>query len=103
MIYNPDTGEILTRTPKSWLQITAFYLVYYSLLAAFWLVCLQIFFLTLPEGKPRYNSSSSYRGQLSSVHVPDIGPFQYQRKDRNRQRIGRQICQILSRMQRKIA
>ena len=56
MIYNPDTGEILTRTPKSWLQITAFYLVYYSLLAAFWLVCLQIFFLTLPEGKPRYKS-----------------------------------------------
>jgi hypothetical protein len=37
-------------------QIILFYLIYYSLLAAFWVACLQIFFLTLPEGKPRYCS-----------------------------------------------
>lgn len=69
MIYNPDTGEILTRTPKSWLQITAFYLVYYSLLAAFWLVCLQIFFLTLPEGKPRWTLDGSLIGSNPGVGI----------------------------------
>ncbi len=55
MIFNPETGEIFTRTPMSWLKITAFYVVYYSLLAAFWLICLQIFFFSLPEGKPKYD------------------------------------------------
>lgn len=69
MIYNPETGEIFTRTPKSWLQITAFYIVYYSLLAAFWLVCLQIFFLTLPEGKPRWTLDGSLIGSNPGVGV----------------------------------
>ena len=32
-------------------QITVFYCIYYSCLAAFWLACLNIFFLTLPENK----------------------------------------------------
>lgn len=69
MIYNPDTGEIFTRTPMSWLKITAFYLVYYSLLAAFWLVCLQIFFLSLPEGKPRWTLDGSLIGSNPGVGV----------------------------------
>merc|ERR1712037_483642 len=29
MLYNPDTGEVLTRTPLSWLKITVFYCIYY--------------------------------------------------------------------------
>ena len=29
MLWNPDTGEILTRTPLSWLKITVFYCIYY--------------------------------------------------------------------------
>eukprot|EP00091_Calanus_sinicus_P024948 TRINITY_DN925_c0_g1_i14.p2 TRINITY_DN925_c0_g1~~TRINITY_DN925_c0_g1_i14.p2 ORF type:complete len:103 (-),score=31.43 TRINITY_DN925_c0_g1_i14:979-1287(-) len=37
LLYNPDTGEVLTRTPLSWLKITVFYTIYYSCLAAFWL------------------------------------------------------------------
>ena len=32
------------RTPLSWLKITIFYLIYYSLLACFWIACLVIFF-----------------------------------------------------------
>jgi sodium/potassium-transporting ATPase subunit beta len=48
-LYNPDTGEVLTRTPLSWVKITVFYSVYYFCLAAFWIGCLQVFFLTLPE------------------------------------------------------
>jgi len=52
MLYDPNTGAILTRTPLSWLKITIFYLIYYSLLAGFWIACLFIFFQTLPS--PEY-------------------------------------------------
>merc|ERR1712210_211699 len=31
MLYNPDTGEILTRTPLSWLKITVFYCIFIKL------------------------------------------------------------------------
>jgi len=47
-LYNPDTGEFLSRTPLSWLKITVFYTIYYSCLAGFWALCLYIFFQTLP-------------------------------------------------------
>merc|ERR1711874_83297 len=30
LLYNPETGEILTRTPLSWLKIIVFYINYYS-------------------------------------------------------------------------
>merc|ERR1712137_1118841 len=48
-LYDPDTGAILSRTPKSWILITIFYIIYYSCLAAFWCGCLFIFGMTLPE------------------------------------------------------
>merc|ERR1711983_553928 len=48
-LYDPDNGTILSRTPKSWALITIFYTIYYSCLAAFWYVCLLIFFQTLPD------------------------------------------------------
>merc|ERR1712107_908303 len=35
--------------PLSWLKITVFYIIYYTLLACFWIACLVIFFQTLPE------------------------------------------------------
>ena len=64
LLYNPDTGEVLTRTPLSWLKITAFYIVYYSCLAAFWVGCLNIFFLTLPENQmgPKWTMDQSIIG-----------------------------------------
>ena len=69
MLFDPDNGTILTRcnlkykykgrskyksklkftnlfcrTPLSWLKITVFYIIYYTLLACFWIACLVIFF-----------------------------------------------------------
>jgi len=63
-LYNPRTGEILSRTPLSWFKITAFYIVYYSCLAGFWLACLNIFFLTLPANTmgPKWTQGSSLIG-----------------------------------------
>merc|ERR1711990_1064744 len=64
MLYNPDTGEILTRTPLSWLKITVFYCIYYSCLAGFWIACLNVFFATLPEvhDGPRWLQADSIIG-----------------------------------------
>ena len=53
MIYNPDTGEYFTRTPKSWALITIFYIIYYSCLAAFWAGMLAIFLTTLQDDQPK--------------------------------------------------
>jgi len=61
-LYNPDTGAFLSRTPESWLKIILFYIIYYSLLTIFWIACLQIFFTTLPEGRPRWLLSESIIG-----------------------------------------
>jgi len=64
LIWNPDTGEILTRTPLSWLKITTFYIIYYSCLAGFWAAAMAIFWQTLPnpwEG-PKWTQNSSIIG-----------------------------------------
>jgi len=61
-LYNKETGEFLSRTPISWLKITLFYCIYYSLLAAFWIACLNIFFLTIPEDHPRWLKDESIIG-----------------------------------------
>jgi len=61
-LYNPDTGAILSRTPSSWAKIIAFYCVYYTLLAAFWIACLNIFFMTLPDGHPKWTLDGSLIG-----------------------------------------
>jgi len=49
MLCDPQKGTILTRTPCSWLKIIVFYIIYYSCLATFWIICLFIFGLTLPD------------------------------------------------------
>jgi sodium/potassium-transporting ATPase subunit beta len=67
LIHNPETGEILTRTPKSWLLITVFYLIYYSCLAGFWAAMLNIFFLTLEDHQPKWQNENSLIGVSPGV------------------------------------
>eukprot|EP00091_Calanus_sinicus_P000327 TRINITY_DN1025_c0_g1_i6.p1 TRINITY_DN1025_c0_g1~~TRINITY_DN1025_c0_g1_i6.p1 ORF type:complete len:345 (-),score=115.46 TRINITY_DN1025_c0_g1_i6:77-1111(-) len=69
LLYNPETGEVLTRTPLSWLKIIVFYIVYYCFLAGFWAACLMIFFLTLPtaEQGPKWTLDSSRIGSNPGV------------------------------------
>jgi len=69
MLWNPETGEILTRTPMSWAKIIVFYCIYYSLLAGFWVAALHIFFMTLPETEngPSWKTSSSLIGENPGV------------------------------------
>jgi sodium/potassium-transporting ATPase subunit beta len=67
MLFDPDTGKVLTRTPMSWLKITVFYCIYYSLLAGFWLGCLHVFFLTIPDDTPRWTLDESIIGSNPGV------------------------------------
>jgi len=62
IFHNPETGEILSRTPKSWALITGFYIIYYSCLAGFWLAMLNIFFLTLSDEKPKWLNENGLIG-----------------------------------------
>lgn len=68
MLYDPDEGKILTRTPMSWLKITLFYMVYYSLLAGFWLACMMVFLTTtIPDDEPRWQLDQSIIGTNPGV------------------------------------
>merc|ERR1712038_694937 len=72
MLWNPDTGEVLTRTPLSWLKITVFYCIYYSCLAGFWIACMNIFFATLPENMdgPKWQQADSIIGVNPETQMP---------------------------------
>jgi len=67
LIHNPETGEFFTRTPKSWLLITVFYIIYYSCLAGFWAAMLNIFFLTLEDHQPKWQNENSLIGVSPGV------------------------------------
>jgi len=54
--HNPETGAYLGRTPKSWLLIITFYLLFYSCLAGYWYGCLNVFFLTLNNDEPKWKA-----------------------------------------------
>lgn len=71
VLYNPKTGEILTRTPLSWLKIIAFYIVYYAFLTGFWIACLFIFFETLPYPQfgPRWQQDYSLIGVNPGIGI----------------------------------
>jgi len=66
-LHNPDTGEIMTRTPMSWLLITVFYLIYYSCLAAFWAICMVIFLQTVPDNEPKWQTDNGLIGKSPGV------------------------------------
>jgi len=69
MIWNPDTGEILTRTPISWLKITVFYCIYYACLTGFWLACMYVFFMTVPKDNPKWKLDESIIGTNPGVGI----------------------------------
>ncbi|XGW33464.1 hypothetical protein V3C99_017689 [Haemonchus contortus] len=61
-LYNKDRGTVLGRTAKSWCQITVFYIIFYSCLAAFWIACLAIFLSTLDPKVPRFYGKGTIIG-----------------------------------------
>jgi len=68
-LYDKEKGAIMGRTPKSWGLITAFYIVYYTCLAAFWALMLIIFFQTIDDKVPRWVASDSLIGTSPAMGV----------------------------------
>jgi len=57
------------RTPKSWLLITIFYIIYYTCLAAFWLLCLFVFFNFVDDHEPTWQQDESLIGRSPALGV----------------------------------
>jgi len=68
-MYDPDKGAYIGRTPKSWALITVFYLIYYTCLAAFWAACLMVFFQTIDDKVPRWETDESLIGSSPAIGV----------------------------------
>jgi len=68
-MYDKNTGAIMGRTPMSWLLITVFYIIYYTLLAGFWLLCLFIFYQFIEEHQPRWQQDSGLIGRSPALGV----------------------------------
>jgi len=58
-VYNPRDKTFFGRTGSSWGKIGVFYLVYYSCLAAFFAICLMIFFQTMETTRPKQTGMDS--------------------------------------------
>jgi len=61
-LWNSETSEFLGRTGMSWLKIGVFYIVYYALLAGFFMGMLLIFYQTLDDKVPRWQNSNGIIG-----------------------------------------
>lgn len=74
-LWNKETGEVMGRTGTSWLKITIFYIIYYTCLAGFFAICLSVFLVSLPDGKPTWEVEESIIGDNPGVgyrpHPPD--------------------------------
>jgi len=68
-MYNPETGEVMGRTWLSWLKITIFYIIYYSFLAAFWIVMLIVFFQFVEDKTPRWIMGEGLIGSSPALGV----------------------------------
>jgi len=73
-IWNSEKGEFLGRTGTSWLKIGIFYLVYYSCLAAFFMIMLLIFFTSLWDHRPTYLQEESLIGVNPGVGYRPMPP-----------------------------
>lgn len=61
-IWNPNKGEFCGRNGSSWLKIGIFYVIFYFLLAGFWVVMLLVFYQTLDYYSPKWTLDASRIG-----------------------------------------
>jgi len=75
-IFNPATGEIMSRTPNSWLLIAIFYFIFYFFLAVFWAICFVVFMYTqIDDHVPKWQNSGGIIGSSPSL---GFRPYTYQ-------------------------
>jgi hypothetical protein len=52
--YNREYREFLSRDAFGWFQLCLFYVVFYTALAGFFIICLLVFYSTIDPKKPTY-------------------------------------------------
>lgn len=72
--YDSDEGSCLGRTPKQWLRVLAFYLVFYAGLAAFWAACMWGLLQTIDEDTPKYILDDSIIGTSPGLASRPMAP-----------------------------
>jgi sodium/potassium-transporting ATPase subunit beta len=73
-IYDKDTGAFFNRTPKSWLLILLFYIVFYSCLTGFWYGILTVSFQFVPTDRPKYTTFDSLIGNNPGLGIRPLQP-----------------------------
>lgn len=72
--YDPTKGTVMGRTGKSWGLITAFYIVYYLCLIAFWSLMMYIFLLTINDDSPKWQTDESLIGSSPGLGLRPAQP-----------------------------
>ncbi|XP_053807293.1 sodium/potassium-transporting ATPase subunit beta-3 isoform X1 [Vidua chalybeata] len=80
-IYNPNSGEFLGRTAKSWGLILLFYLVFYGFLAALFTFTMWVMLQTLSSDIPKYRDRISSPGLMISPKPDTALEFYFNRSD----------------------
>ena len=73
-LHDKDQGTYCGRTCKSWLQITAFYIVYYTCLMGIWYGLFSVFFLTIDMNQPKWQTSESIIGVNPGIGIRPSQP-----------------------------
>uniref|UniRef100_T1ILP1 Sodium/potassium-transporting ATPase subunit beta n=1 Tax=Strigamia maritima TaxID=126957 RepID=T1ILP1_STRMM len=66
-MWNSETKEFMGRTAASWAKVTLFYLIFYSCLAAFFILLLTIFYQTINDKEPKWTLESSLIGSTPGL------------------------------------
>uniref|UniRef100_A0A8D0DSB8 Sodium/potassium-transporting ATPase subunit beta n=1 Tax=Salvator merianae TaxID=96440 RepID=A0A8D0DSB8_SALMN len=80
-IYNPNSGEFLGRTAKSWGLILLFYLVFYGFLAALFSFTMWVMLQTLSSDIPKYRDRISNPGLMISPKPDTALEFSLNKND----------------------
>ncbi len=72
--WDPEKRLVMGRTGRSWGLISAFYLVYYTCLAAFWALMLYVFLLTIDGDKPKWIGDTGLIGTSPGLGMRPAQP-----------------------------
>ncbi|XP_026471690.1 sodium/potassium-transporting ATPase subunit beta-1-like [Ctenocephalides felis] len=60
--YNPDEGSFLGRQPSAWARVALFYLVFYTVLASLFTICMYTMLSTIDKEYPKWQLEDSIIG-----------------------------------------
>nr|XP_060623778.1 sodium/potassium-transporting ATPase subunit beta-3 [Anolis sagrei ordinatus] len=80
-IYNPNSGEFLGRTAKSWGLILLFYLVFYGFLASLFTFTMWVMLQTLSSDVPKYRDRIASPGLMISPKPENALEFSLNKND----------------------